>query len=88
MDFLMWLGVMTCSPIHVSVPNTDQRGHDYSEMAIAYRPSYADATYDFKAVADLTIERVAAEALASKLKDYSGIEVGLLYYLLGLDVLA
>lgn len=32
----------------MTVPNTDQRGGDYSEMSVAYRPSHADATYDFK----------------------------------------
>ncbi|OEL14025.1 Chorismate synthase, chloroplastic [Dichanthelium oligosanthes] len=42
------LGMTTGTPIHVFVPNTDQRGGDYSEMAKAYRPSHADATYDFK----------------------------------------
>ncbi|KHG23338.1 Chorismate synthase, chloroplastic -like protein [Gossypium arboreum] len=41
-------GVTTGTPIHVLVPNTDQRGHDYKEMSIAYRPSHADATYDMK----------------------------------------
>ncbi|KAF2318541.1 hypothetical protein GH714_008786 [Hevea brasiliensis] len=41
-------GVTTGTPIHVFVPNTDQRGHDYSEMSVAYRPSHADATYDMK----------------------------------------
>jgi chorismate synthase len=41
-------GMTTGTPIHVFVPNTDQRGGDYSEMAKAYRPSHADATYDFK----------------------------------------
>jgi chorismate synthase len=30
------------------VPNTDQKSQDYSEMAVAYRPSHADATYDMK----------------------------------------
>ncbi|KAI9157506.1 hypothetical protein LWI28_023631 [Acer negundo] len=41
-------GMTTGTPIHVFVPNTDQRGHDYSEMSAAYRPSHADATYDMK----------------------------------------
>uniref|UniRef100_A0A6N2LSV3 chorismate synthase n=1 Tax=Salix viminalis TaxID=40686 RepID=A0A6N2LSV3_SALVM len=36
------------TPIHVFVPNTDQRGFDYNEMSVAYRPSHADATYDMK----------------------------------------
>ncbi|KAL2897342.1 Chorismate synthase 1 chloroplastic [Bienertia sinuspersici] len=71
-------GVTTGSPIAVNVPNTDQRGHDYSEMSKAYRPSHADATYDFKygvrsiqgggrSSARETIGRVAAGAIAKKI---------------------
>nr|CAB3501390.1 unnamed protein product [Digitaria exilis] len=80
-------GMTTGTPIHVFVPNTDQRGGDYSEMAKAYRPSHADATYDFKygvravqgggrSSARETIGRVAAGALAKKiLKLKSGVEI-------------
>ncbi|KAF8394985.1 hypothetical protein HHK36_018924 [Tetracentron sinense] len=80
-------GVTTGSPIMVNVPNTNQRGHDYSEMSMAYRPSHADATYDFKygvrsvqgggrSSARETIGRVAAGAVAKKiLKKFSGTEV-------------
>lgn len=80
-------GVTTGSPIAVNVPNTDQRGHDYSEMSLSYRPSHADATYDFKygvrsvqgggrSSARETIGRVAAGAIAKKiLKKFSGTEV-------------
>ncbi|PIA37406.1 hypothetical protein AQUCO_03000177v1 [Aquilegia coerulea] len=80
-------GLTTGAPIHVSVPNTDQRGGDYSEMALAYRPSHADATYDFKygvravqgggrSSARETIGRVAAGAVAKNiLRAYSGTEV-------------
>ncbi|KAL5710077.1 chorismate synthase [Ranunculus cassubicifolius] len=80
-------GLTTGTPIEVHVPNTDQRGGDYTEMALAYRPSHADATYDFKygvravqgggrSSARETIGRVAAGALAKKiLKAYSGTEV-------------
>ncbi|KAL6952699.1 Omega-ctenitoxin-Cs1a [Sarracenia purpurea var. burkii] len=80
-------GMTTGSPIMVKVPNTDQRGHDYSEMSIKYRPSHADATYDFKygvrsvqgggrSSARETIGRVAAGAVAKKiLKHFSGTEV-------------
>uniref|UniRef100_A0A7C9CFP8 Chorismate synthase n=1 Tax=Opuntia streptacantha TaxID=393608 RepID=A0A7C9CFP8_OPUST len=80
-------GVTTGSPIAVNVPNTDQRGHDYSEMSMAYRPSHADATYDFKygvrsiqgggrSSARETIGRVAAGAIAKKiLKKFAGTEV-------------
>ncbi|XP_054793320.1 chorismate synthase, chloroplastic-like [Prosopis cineraria] len=80
-------GVTTGTPIHVFVPNTDQRGHDYSEMSLAYRPSHADATYDMKygvrsvqgggrSSARETIGRVASGAVAKKiLKEFSGTEV-------------
>ncbi|KAI4351394.1 hypothetical protein L6164_005763 [Bauhinia variegata] len=80
-------GVSTGTPIHVFVPNTDQRGHDYKEMSLAYRPSHADATYDMKygvraiqgggrSSARETIGRVAAGAVAKKiLKQFSGTEV-------------
>ncbi|CAH9116116.1 unnamed protein product [Cuscuta europaea] len=80
-------GLTTGSPIKVEAPNTDQRGHDYSEMSLAYRPSHADATYDFKygvrsvqgggrSSARETIGRVAAGAVAKKiLKHFSGTEI-------------
>lgn len=80
-------GLTTGSPIKVEVPNTDQRGNDYSEMSLAYRPSHADATYDFKygvrsvqgggrSSARETIGRVAAGAVAKKiLKQYAGTEI-------------
>ncbi|RZC76921.1 hypothetical protein C5167_001063 [Papaver somniferum] len=80
-------GLTTGSPIHVNVPNTDQRGHDYKEMSVAYRPSHADATYDMKygarsvqgggrSSARETIGRVAAGALAKKiLKLKCGTEI-------------
>ncbi len=62
---------------------------DYSEMSVAYRPSHADATYDFKygiravagggrSSARETIGRVAAGAIAKKLLSVvAGTEVGL-----------
>ncbi|KAG7033003.1 hypothetical protein SDJN02_07055 [Cucurbita argyrosperma subsp. argyrosperma] len=80
-------GLTTGTPIHIFVPNTDQRGHDYSEMSIAYRPSHADATYDMKygiravegggrSSARETIGRVAAGALGKIiLKRLAGTEV-------------
>ncbi|ERN15965.1 chorismate synthase 2, chloroplastic [Amborella trichopoda] len=80
-------GMTTGTPIAVVVPNTDQRGHDYTEMSMAYRPSHADATYDFKygvrsvqgggrSSARETIGRVAAGAVAKKLlKIKTGTEV-------------
>lgn len=66
------------SPIAVLVRNKDQRSQDYGQMEVAYRPSHADATYDFKygiraiagggrSSARETIGRVAAGAIAKKL---------------------
>ena len=34
------------TPIAILVRNKDTRPQDYSEMAVTYRPSHADATYD------------------------------------------
>ena len=80
-------GVTLGSPIAILVRNKDQRSGDYSEMAVAYRPSHADATYDFKygiraiagggrSSARETIGRVAAGAIAKKLlKEVAGTEV-------------
>lgn len=80
-------GLTLGTPIAVTVPNTDQRGGDYSEISVAYRPSHADATYDFKygvraiqgggrSSARETIGRVAAGAVAKKLlKMKAGTEV-------------
>ncbi|KAI3426715.1 Chorismate synthase [Psidium guajava] len=75
-------GVTTGTPIMISVPNTDQRGSDYNEMSLAYRPSHADATYDMKyggggrSSARETIGRVASGAIAKKLlKEFSRTEV-------------
>jgi chorismate synthase len=80
-------GVSLGTPIAVLVRNKDQRSGDYSEMSVAYRPSHADATYDFKygiravagggrSSARETIGRVAAGAVAKKLlKVVGGTEV-------------
>lgn len=80
-------GVTLGTPIAVVVRNKDQRSGDYSEMSVAYRPSHADATYDFKygiravagggrSSARETIGRVAAGAVAKKLLQVvSGTEV-------------
>lgn len=81
-------GVTTLgTPICILVRNKDQKSQDYSEMEKAYRPSHADATYDFKygiravagggrSSARETIGRVAAGAIAKKLlKDVAGTEV-------------
>lgn len=83
----MYEGVTLGSTIMIRVPNKDQRSDDYSEMALAYRPSHADATYDAKygiravagggrSSARETIGRVAAGAVAKKLLHLvSGTEV-------------
>ena len=83
----MYDGITLGSTIMIRVPNKDQRSDDYSEMALAYRPSHADATYDAKygiraiagggrSSARETIGRVAAGAVAKKLLHLiSGTEV-------------
>ncbi|KDD73146.1 chorismate synthase, partial [Helicosporidium sp. ATCC 50920] len=75
------------TPVCVVVRNKDQRSGDYSEMEAAYRPSHADATYDFKygiraiagggrASARETVGRVAAGSLAKALlRAANGTEV-------------
>jgi chorismate synthase len=82
-------GVTLGTPIAVLVRNKDQRSGDYTEMDVAYRPSHADATYDFKygiravagggrSSARETIGRVAAGAVAKKLlKEVAGTEARL-----------
>ena len=81
-------GVTLGTPISIFVRNTDQRPGAYDEMAVKYRPSHADYTYDAKygirapsgggrASARETIGRVAAAAVAKKVLDVisPGIEV-------------
>ena len=80
-------GVTLGSPIGIIVRNKDQRSKDYEDMAVKYRPSHADATYDAKygvraiagggrSSARETIGRVAAGAIAKKiLRLYSNIEI-------------
>lgn len=75
------------TPIAVLVRNKDQRSQDYDEMAVTYRPSHADATYDAKygirnhqgggrSSARETIGRVAAGAIAKKiLQQAAGVEI-------------
>ena len=66
------------TPIAMLVRNKDQRPGDYKDMAVAFRPSHADATYQVKygvqarsgggrASARETIGRVAAGAIAKQL---------------------
>ncbi|QTN32671.1 chorismate synthase [Akkermansiaceae bacterium] len=65
------------TPISILVRNTDQRPGAYEEMAVKYRPSHADYTYDAKygirapsgggrASARETIGRVAAAAVGKQ----------------------
>ncbi|KAI8832869.1 chorismate synthase [Chytridium lagenaria] len=75
------------TPICMTVPNEDQRPHDYSETDLYPRPSHADYTYLEKygvkassgggrSSARETIGRVAAAAVAEKyLKTVHNIEV-------------
>lgn len=75
------------TPITILVRNEDQRSQDYDEMAVKYRPSHADATYDAKygirnfqgggrSSARETIGRVAAGAIAKKiLQQAAGVEI-------------
>ena len=75
------------TPIALLVRNKDARSQDYNEMAVKYRPSHADATYDAKygirnwqgggrSSARETIGRVAAGAIAKKiLKQIAGVEI-------------
>ncbi|BAU41686.1 chorismate synthase [Leptolyngbya sp. O-77] len=75
------------TPIAILVRNKDARSQDYDEMAVKYRPSHADATYDAKygirnwrgggrSSARETIGRVAAGAIAKKiLHQVAGVEI-------------
>ena len=75
------------TPIAMLVRNKDQRPGDYSDMAVAFRPSHADATYQSKygiqarsgggrASARETIGRVAAGAIAKQLlRKAAGTEI-------------
>ena len=76
-------GVTLGTPIAMVVRNKDQRPQDYQEMAVAFRPSHADATYQAKygiqarsgggrASARETIGRVAAGAIAKQLLARAG----------------
>jgi chorismate synthase len=74
------------TPIAIMVRNKDARSQDYDEMAIKYRPSHADATYDAKygirnwqgggrSSARETIGRVAAGAIAKKILSQVGVDI-------------
>lgn len=81
-------GLTQGTPIAVLVRNEDQRPGAYEEMAVKYRPSHADYTYDAKygiralsgggrASARETIGRVAGAAVAKKVLQHlaPGLEV-------------
>ena len=81
-------GLTQGTPIAVLVRNEDQRPGAYEEMAVKYRPSHADYTYDAKygiralsgggrASARETIGRVAGAAVAKKVLEHlaPGLEV-------------
>lgn len=79
-------GKTTGTPISLVVFNTDQRSHDYGEIAACYRPGHADFTFDEKygfrdyrgggrSSGRETIGRVAAGAVAAKLLAELGIEI-------------
>ncbi|MDJ0845341.1 chorismate synthase [Crocosphaera sp.] len=75
------------TPIAILVRNKDARSQDYNEMAVKFRPSHADATYEAKygirnwqgggrSSARETIGRVAAGAIAKKiLKQVANVEI-------------
>ncbi|EAZ92364.1 chorismate synthase [Crocosphaera chwakensis] len=75
------------TPIAILVRNKDARSQDYNEMAVKFRPSHADATYEAKygirnwkgggrSSARETIGRVAAGAIAKKiLKEVANVEI-------------
>lgn len=78
-------GLTTGTPIGLFIANADQRSHDYSHLAHAYRPSHADYTYDAKygrrdyrgggrSSARETAARVAAGAVAARLLAHFGVE--------------
>lgn len=77
----------TGTPIKIEIRNENPRKQDYCELRNVYRPSHADATYDFKygvrsvegggrSSARETIGRVAAGAVAKKiLKKVAATEI-------------
>lgn len=79
-------GLTLGTPIAMLVRNTDARGKDYGEMAVKYRPSHADYTYDAKygiravagggrASARETVGRVAGGVIARRILRQAGVEV-------------
>jgi chorismate synthase len=79
-------GRTTGMPIHIFIPNEDQRSKDYSHIADKYRPSHADYTYQAKygfrdyrgggrSSARETASRVAAGVVAKKILKNAGIDI-------------
>lgn len=79
-------GKTTGTPISLLVRNTDQRSHDYGNLAFCYRPGHADYTYDQKygfrdyrgggrSSGRETIGRVAAGAVAARLLSELGVTI-------------
>lgn len=77
-------GKTTGTPISMIVRNTDQRSHDYGNIAYTYRPGHADFSFDSKygfrdyrgggrSSGRETIGRVAAGAIAAKILGELGI---------------
>ena len=77
------------TPISILVRNTDQRPSAYKDMAVKYRPSHADFTYDAKygirapsgggrASARETIGRVAAAAVGKQVLETLAPEIEIL----------
>ncbi|MCU0795999.1 MAG: chorismate synthase [Akkermansiaceae bacterium] len=82
-------GLSLGTPIAILVRNEDQRPGSYDEMAVKYRPSHADYTYDAKygiralsgggrASARETIGRVAAGAVARQIIAHLAPEIEIL----------
>jgi len=83
----VYQGRTTGTPISMMVENTDARPGAYAEMAVKYRPSHADYTYQQKygirnpegggrSSARETIGRVAAGAIAKKILALAaGVEI-------------
>lgn len=79
-------GKSTGTPIHIFIPNTDQKSKDYDHLASTYRPSHADYTYQAKyglrdhngggrSSARETAARVAAGAIAKQILQSKGINI-------------
>lgn len=79
-------GKSTGTPMHIFIPNQDQRSGDYSHLKDKYRPSHADYTYDLKygirdyrgggrSSARETTARVAAGAIAKIILHGLGVNI-------------